>query len=45
MAELRTEAAKRGVDDKQAKSKREVITALESGTTKQDGGESGEGTE
>ena len=42
MAELRTEAAKRGVDVKQAKSKREVITALESGTTKQDGGESGQ---
>lgn len=46
MAELRTEAAKRGVDVKQAKSKREVITALESSATKQQGdSESSEGAE
>lgn len=46
MAELRTEAAKRGVYVKQAKSKRDVITALESGDTKQqDDSKSSEGTE
>jgi hypothetical protein len=46
MAELRTEAAKRGVDVKQAKSKREVINALESsGTKQQDNGESAESDE
>ena len=45
MAELRTEAAKRGVDVKQAKSKREVITALESGDAKQDNSENSESTD
>lgn len=46
MAELRREAVERGVDVKQAKSKREVINALESSDTKQqDNGESDEGTE
>lgn len=35
MADLRKEAAERGVDVKAAKSKREVIAALEAGAAKQ----------
>lgn len=44
MADLRKEAAERGVDVKAAKSKREVIAALETGAAKQTAG-SDEGTE
>lgn len=44
MAELRREAAERGVDVKQARSKREVIAALEAEAEKQ-AEESGEGAE